>query len=318
MKLTALLLECERYKRVSHVNHKGIDACIPSLHHRNHFDPPSSIRLPRIMPTLEQISYSREATIAAFNDYYDFLTKMYLPEDFVKTPPVEEGYWPSITKEKLNLLVKNNEVFELMRRLPYLYHESYLVAYTKAAEWPYLLEEPISSQKEIEELRIFTEGLDWPNIPPSAFAFTISSENDAVCILDTRFGLVYWLDPPNFEDGPIREPFLDKELLEICTPESEHEWRNHPAWAIADFFEVMKNEFRLLRSVPIDESDILRWNDDDIQNEPGVLAYLVRRTYQMYGWPDLAVYEKESCQEAVNRLVKSWQNEWTMACRVSS
>jgi hypothetical protein len=184
-----------------------------------------------------------------------------------------------------------------------------------------ILERPISSQKDIEDFRFATEGLDWPNIPSSAFAFTIGGDNDAVCILDTQFGIIYWLDPPDFKDGPIKEPFLDKELLEICTPESEHEWRDHPAWAIADFFEILKNEFRLLKSVPIDEDDVLWWCDNDqdnIQSEPGVLVYLVRRTYQMYGWPDLSVYEKEPCQGAVDRLVKSWQNGWDMADSVSS
>lgn len=38
------------------------------------------------MPDLEDISYSRDETVAVANDYYDFLTKMYLKESDIIKP----------------------------------------------------------------------------------------------------------------------------------------------------------------------------------------------------------------------------------------
>ncbi|CAD0094304.1 unnamed protein product [Aureobasidium mustum] len=263
------------------------------------------------MPTLEQISYSREATIAAFNDYYQFLTTMYLPEDAGEKPPVEGGYWPSITKEKVQLLGKNNEVFELMRRLSYLPDEAFLVAFAKAAHWPSILEGPMSSQLELEQTRLISEGFYWQDIPSSAFSIAAYGHDNDEIILDTQFGLIYWLETPDWiQNDPIKEPFLDTELLRMYTPNNEHDWREHTAWAIADFFEVLKNELRLLKSVPITCTHIEGWHEpeqDFFQCKAGLEIYFVRRTYQMYGWPDLSVYDKDSCQEAVERLIESWQ-----------
>jgi hypothetical protein len=42
------------------------------------------------MHELSEIVYSRDATVAAFRDYYLFLTKMYLNESDIMEPP-EEG-----------------------------------------------------------------------------------------------------------------------------------------------------------------------------------------------------------------------------------
>lgn len=39
------------------------------------------------MSMLEDISYSREASIAAVRDYYHFLTRMYMEESVVVEPP---------------------------------------------------------------------------------------------------------------------------------------------------------------------------------------------------------------------------------------
>jgi hypothetical protein len=68
-------------------------------------------------PRLKIPSYSRDETIAAVMDYYQFLTKMPFlePSDILYPPP--EG-WPQITKERL--AKKSDEVIELLRHLPYV------------------------------------------------------------------------------------------------------------------------------------------------------------------------------------------------------
>jgi hypothetical protein len=50
------------------------------------------------MPELHEVSYSREATIAAFRDFYQFLAKFYMSEDEIEEPPA--GGWPTITNER--------------------------------------------------------------------------------------------------------------------------------------------------------------------------------------------------------------------------
>lgn len=42
--------------------------------------------------------------------------------------------------------------------------------------------------------------------------------------------------------------------------------------------------------------------DNEDFSEEGILTRLVLRTYQMYGWADLSLYEGDSGQEAVDRL----------------
>ncbi|KAK4626158.1 hypothetical protein CLAFUW4_04479 [Fulvia fulva] len=62
-------------------------------------------------------TYSHEAVIAAFKDYYAFLTRMYLDEDDVITPPVSG--WPDITADVLKDLGKADEVVASPRSIPY-------------------------------------------------------------------------------------------------------------------------------------------------------------------------------------------------------
>ena len=47
------------------------------------------------MPWLREVSYSREATVAAVQDYFDFLASTYISKSAILRPP--EGGWPNIT-----------------------------------------------------------------------------------------------------------------------------------------------------------------------------------------------------------------------------
>ncbi|CAD0111583.1 unnamed protein product [Aureobasidium uvarum] len=262
------------------------------------------------MPTLDETSYSREATIVAFRSYYHFLTDMFLPEDFIEEPPPDG--WPSITKERVVLLGKNEEVFELMRHLPYIPDECLLAAHAKVCNWSSLFSRRPNNQEDVETKRIITEGLDWPNIPSSAFGLTRGGRDNHVFILDTRFGTVHWLDTPDIKDDATRQPITDlsgcQELFEHRTPPNEHEWRRHAAWSIADFLEMLKNELRTLKSVPLDACQIEEWidenEDDGDLDKEAALVRSIRRTYIEHGWPDVSVYRKDQCQDAVQVLIE--------------
>lgn len=260
------------------------------------------------MPELDEVSYSREATIAAFRDYYQFLTRMFLPEDRVLEPPA--GGWPSITKEKLRFLGKNDEVFELMRNLPYLSGETLLAPHAQVADWPFMLDASPFTQRpfheaEVEGMRVITDGLDWEDVPSSAFG--ISCGEDCF-ILDTKFGVVFWDSAPGeVTDTAAREPIVEDFF--DCTPENEHGWRCNKAWAIADFFEVLKNRYRILKYLPLHEYRIEEWFDQyengDGPNGSRPFLRAIRQVYQEYGWPDTSVYKKQECMDALDKMIKS-------------
>lgn len=259
------------------------------------------------MPELHEVSYSREATIAAFRDYYQFLIAMFLPEDRVKETPA--GGWPAITKKNVRLLGKNDEVFELMRHLPYVPEETLLAPYTRVGDWPFLLGLRPSSQRpfdesDVEGRRIITEGVDWEDIPSSAFGIT---RGDVRFILDTRFGVAHWLETPReIQKSAVREPILGD--FDDCTPENEHEWRYSTAWAIPDLFEVLKNQYRNLKYIPLHEHRIEEFPEEFEEGDGplggGPFMRAARQVYMDHGWPDLSVYKKQECMDALHKMIK--------------
>lgn len=60
------------------------------------------------MPEIEDFTCSREATIAAFEDYYSFLVDLYMDPFEIIYPP--EGGWPSISTEFQEMIGKSDEV----------------------------------------------------------------------------------------------------------------------------------------------------------------------------------------------------------------
>ncbi|KAH0355770.1 hypothetical protein KCU83_g1505, partial [Aureobasidium melanogenum] len=259
------------------------------------------------MPELHEVGYSREATIAAFRDYYQFLTTMFLPEDRVKEPPA--GGWPVITKENTHLLGKNDEVFELIRHLPYVPEETLLAPYARVGDWPFMLGLRRSNQRpfdesDVEGTKIITEGLDWEDIPSSAFGIT---RGDVRFILDTGFGVVHWLETPReIQKGVAREPIIAD--FDDCTPENEHEWRYGTAWAIPDFFKVLKNQYRDLKYIPLHEHRIEEYPKEFEEGDGplggGPFMRAVRQVYRDHGWPDLSVYNKQECMDTLHKMIK--------------
>ena len=236
---------------------------------------------------------------------------MFLPDDWILEPPA--GGWPSITKQKASLLGKNDDVYELMRHLPYLPDSSFLVARSTAANWSSVFEKRKFGHEGVEATRIITEGLDRLDVPSSAFDLTRGGRDTCMIVLDTRFGTVHWLENPDLDSDAIRQPIVgpdgDEEPFRDCTP-NERGWRSHTAWAITGFFEVLKHEFRTLRSVPLNGSQVEYWfGDEEHQDleelhEEDILIRSVRDTHQKHGWPDMSVYKKDECQDAVDKLMK--------------
>lgn len=251
------------------------------------------------MVELSDISYSRNATIAAVRSYYQFLTKLYLPESATLEPP--PGGWPTITKDKMRSLGKTDEVIELLRHLPYLRDTQWEM---QGAPWCRFMDwssYDISKmdKEEIEGIKICTEGPANETSPAHVIGLAFAGRDWCILLLDTHLGIIYWADncPGPLNDNPSREKIDDEP--EHYAPEDEHEWRREPAWPIVDFFKLLKDEFRALHFVPLNWHDVKDVYTVYHPKNDGMIS-MVQRIYREHGWPSLEKYRKQKCLKAVN------------------
>jgi hypothetical protein len=277
------------------------------------------------MPRLKDMTYSREGTIAAVRSYYEFLTRMYLDESQVIHPPPTG--WPSIVNANPSLVRdfgKSDEVIHLLAHLPYVrspgnWHQDADVAPDCLfADWQDLfapLEQPgrATQEPDAETLRIITEGIELARLaPPHLFALTAGHRDNYVMALDTRFGVVHWEEytcPDRIERGAFRmqvncEPDSDDDdMPEDDMPEDEAVWRySASTWTVEDFFEVLKEQFKQLYWLPISSRTVISDDFTELHNEHN-LHKMLQDIYRQHGWPDLDVYNKAECLEAVRKAM---------------
>lgn len=129
----------------------------------------------------------------------------------------------------------------------------------------------------------------------------MGGDNGGNFYLDTIEGNIYWLGcPEDIWDDPdlVREEtyhWQDEEEFY----EGERNWRTSArVWTIPDFFEVLKDQFRRLMYIPLSEEAV-----EIAGYFPKEMQEVVERTFREYGWPDLGVYNKPQCLEAVKARV---------------
>lgn len=266
------------------------------------------------MPELVDISYSRDGTIAAIRGYYSFLVDLYLNESDIIEPP-EEG-WPEITPNSLQCMGKTDEVIELLRNLPYIRTPSDDIDAVQGApecyfaDWQSVAKEA-GEQDENEGLRICSEGaLLWENVPPHVIGLTYGGRDNTIFLLDTELGIVHWPECDgelryNFEDDPSWiEPIQDDPVDYAL--EEEVDWRcDAPAWAIEDFFELLKTQFRKLHYIPISSRKVISVSTNFGSAEDGMVPML-QSIFHEHGWPrqDGAAYHKRECLERVETALE--------------
>src|SRR5690242_8739638 len=207
------------------------------------------------MPPLDEVCYSRDNCIAAVQDYYSFLTKMYLDEGLVLEPP--EGGWPNIIAVNMPGFNKTDEVFALLQRLPYIESGSNGIAHGSArcffADWPSLAGN--NPDQDASSLKWATEDDFNGGVPAHVVGLTHSDNDLSFFLLDTKLGIVHWRACPHeWRYNQARERITDS--LDKYAPKEE--WRSDaPAWAVADFFEVLKNHLWTLNFVPISSRNVL-------------------------------------------------------------
>ncbi|RYO77450.1 hypothetical protein DL764_010220 [Monosporascus ibericus] len=252
------------------------------------------------MPSLDEITYSRDATVAAVRDYYDFLTKMYVKESDIIEPPA--GGWPTI-KPYLECMGKTDEVLSLLCHLPYIREPNddnrvQGAPWCYFADWQELGRSANLGQVNGEDLRLYSERAGIiDDVPPHVVGLTCGGRNNPVILLNTKLGVIHWYEcPSEIIHAPARE-LLQDDAYDYA-PENEAVWMAEcGSWAITDFFEVIKDEFRKLHFIPENSRSVV----DIYTTFPGSREVIpvMQDIYRRHGWPDLQRYRNRECLEAL-------------------
>lgn len=280
-------------------------------------------------------TYSREEFLTAYNDFLAFATKMYLDPSTYEWPP--STGWPEMTIDSMRHFGKTPAVVDLLRNLPYpkhLMHDSrpQIMPNMVFAAWH--IDSPGWSQSKdnAEGYCAMTEGHDeYEHVPASVVGLAYRPKIDHGVLLDTKLGVVYWIEAANeFQEwSPFPALGMDLEMVTEYNPDSwndegdmtegernwaaearrgmsegEREWRHcETVWSIPDFFATLKYMFTELKFVPMTRRRIVDgWYPLDTDGQDAV--EMVKGIYREHGWPDLERYRKEDCQRAIHAALK--------------
>ncbi|KIH93117.1 hypothetical protein SPBR_03141 [Sporothrix brasiliensis 5110] len=271
------------------------------------------------MPELDDIEYSRDECVKAVRDYFHFLFQMYLDESDFLYPPAakdgDEGGWPSITADNLASVDKDETVIDLLRHLPFVRQRSSvggsdtvkIAPFTTFANWEEAAANLANGREDAESVRVFTEGATLSEILPPHVVGLTSWTNSDVIVLDTDLGIVLWYECPGeivAAGRPVR-PVSD-DPYDYEEDEEQAEWRgDSTAWSIPDFFKMLENQFRKLEFVPITKTKVWVTHPYFHAKDRDAVVPQVREIYRKHHWPDLAQYDKVSCQAEIKALLDS-------------
>lgn len=267
-----------------------------------------------MMPNLEEAAYSRQQTIAAVSDFYEFLKTLYLNDSEVIYPPAEG--WPSIANADPTILEffgKSDEVLALIAHLPYIRLRSdwddgpQSIPNCQFADWQYM----INTITEPHDHVLRRTEDDFSELALAhVIGLTIGGhETIPVIVIDTQLGVVLW-------EGSTLPGFLRQEtnVIPYDYPDSDEDVPEEEAglrgdagtWTIPDFFEMLKRQFTELRWIPV--SHYTLWSED-FKELPGGkeegMTSMLQSIYRQHGWPDdLDRYQKEKCLEAVMEALR--------------
>ncbi|KAH7084147.1 hypothetical protein FB567DRAFT_593623 [Paraphoma chrysanthemicola] len=267
------------------------------------------------MLTLEEVSYSEAACVAAISKYYKFLTALYIDDNDVEWPP--EGGWPMITETALGSLGKSNRVMSLLRQIPYFrelggpeWEDHQPMPWANFCNWRRYVRSNTGEEDPAQSygLRLITESFLSHRVNPHIIGLCAGGRDSPFLLLDTEYGLIYWPDC----DDEIRDDTTQEQVDDdphSWAPETEANWRGDaPCWAIETFFEMLEEQFRNLRFIPINERQVI--NNYSECSEDGEMEAMLQRIYRDHGWPDLERYDKGKCLKAVQRAMQEQYHDF--------
>lgn len=150
---------------------------------------------------------------------------------------------------------KTDQVISLLRHLPYIRSSSDCTEGApgcRFADWRNIAHRVALGQLPAEDVKITAGGGLPGSLSPHVVGLTDGGFHNPVFLLDTELGIIYWDDcHSDIKMNPSREPIISDEYDEADDIEIIN-WRlNSVAWAILDFFEILKDQFRQLNYVPI-------------------------------------------------------------------
>ncbi len=213
--------------------------------------------------TLATTAYSHEATVAAISSFYEFIKHMYGDVVQLKYPP--EGGWPQIT-DLGGVWKPTPAVLELLRHIPYFV----------SSEWdpPVLLEgaQPVTWLELFEFLAREMEKEKWKreqtgaasvsderdakaeddeDLPPHIIELAMQYRYGYSIFIDTQRGVVIWWDSTEREPS-IGSPEGDAEPEDDGVERwATQGWKGAPTFHIETFFEMCKEQYKLLVSVAV-------------------------------------------------------------------
>lgn len=221
-------------------------------------------------------------------------------------------------------LGKTNEVIELLRHLPYPIEED---PYRRPEIMPAL---PFASfqledcRESAEGLRVVTEGTFFEHVPSHIVGLALRRRNDHGVLLDTKLGLVFWLEAATefiwWSPFPVISGLYDSDSDSDDEADREarsamsaggREWRECEAvWTIPDFFATLKHNLKELHFVLMSKRRVVdEWYGSEANGLNAV--EMVKGIYRAYGWPDLELYRKKDCLEAIHKaLAEHFPGEW--------
>ncbi|PIA98284.1 hypothetical protein CB0940_05441 [Cercospora beticola] len=259
---------------------------------------------PRPGAKIFDIAYSHESTVAAFKSYYEFLAKMYMDPDMIKTPPA--AGWVHMTPERMQALGKSEKVITLLRHLPYVHHvlgrpETHSGPACIFADWERKARD-LAAHPELTGFDVLCT-TEPENVPPHVIGI---SQGPYKMLLDTQLGLVYWNDcPPAIHEDPSHpiQP-IQNDPIDYANDE-ELGWRCAPAWSIPEFFEVLKHHFVNLDCVPLSRRLVEEgWygEERDMPDNLGACR-VAAEIYRRHGWPDVEKFRKDQCMAELEREI---------------
>ncbi|TWU72499.1 hypothetical protein ED733_002052 [Metarhizium rileyi] len=233
---------------------------------------------------LSEVTYSEEATVAAVRDYYQFLASMYLDKTVIQEPP-KDG-WPCITPESMRGLGKTDKVISLLRHLPYIHSPRYdqgpdALPSCMFADWKTRTEDQngFGTDKYSKFARMSSEGAGiYEDVPPDVIGLTWDAEDRYIFLLDTRLGVVYWVECDYHLRLHSSRPCI-RDCAYDYAPENEADaFRGESGtWAIADFFQVLKDQYKHLNFLP--QSSMRNYHKDDCMR--AVRSALLEHNYHV-------------------------------------
>ncbi|KXH43998.1 hypothetical protein CNYM01_06596 [Colletotrichum nymphaeae SA-01] len=182
---------------------------------------------------------------------------MYLPKDDIIEPP--EGGWPTISSEIFQDMNKTPEVISLLRHLPYIRVPSKTpLDQAQGAPWCYFADWQnvgalLERNMDGKSLKLVSEGPDiCDNVPAHVIGLTDGGRDNPIFLLDTELGIIYWPDcPSEISNNPSYGNMQIFDDPYEWAPENEADWRdNATRWTMNGFFEVLKDQFQKLNSIP--------------------------------------------------------------------